>query len=222
MNLGMLPRATPAVALHVPLEWSGRVTADVFQHGPPQQRRRFMQVNITFRHLDSTEALKSHARDKVQHIQRYIDRPTEAHVVLYVENLEHKADINLKAGPFLLRGHAKSNDMYASIDAAAEKIERQLKKHKEKLNNHKTVERANGQRAVDVTHEVFEVAEAPSRRVVKSETFQAKTMSLDEAVLQLELLNSQFFVFQNAKDHAINIVYRREDGKVGLIEARSA
>ena len=96
-----------------------------------------MQVNITFRHLDSTEALKTHARDKVKHIQRYIDRPTEAHVVLYVENLEHKADINLKAGPFLLRGHAKSNDMYASIDAAAEKIERQLKKHKEKLNTYK-------------------------------------------------------------------------------------
>ena len=181
-----------------------------------------MQVNITFRHLDSTEALKAHARDKVNHIQRYIDRPTEAHVVLYVENLEHKADINLKAGPFLLRGHAKSNDMYASIDAAAEKIERQLKKHKETLNNHKTVERTNGLRAVAVTPAVFEAAGAPSRRVVKSETFQARPMSLDEAVLQLDLLNTAFFVFQNAQDQSINIVYRREDGKVGLIEARAA
>jgi putative sigma-54 modulation protein len=179
-----------------------------------------MQVNITFRHLDSTEALKAHARDKVQHIQRYIDRPTEAHVVLYVENLEHKADINLKAGPFLVRGHAKSNDMYASIDAAADKIERQLKKHKEKLNNHKPAERTNGAEPVAVTHEVFEGADAPSRRVVKSEKFQAKPMSLDEAVLQLDLLNSHFFVFQNAKDRGINIVYRRDDGNIGLIEAK--
>jgi putative sigma-54 modulation protein len=179
-----------------------------------------MQVNITFRHLESTEALKSHARGKVEHIQRYIDRPSEAHVVLYVENLEHKADINLKAGPFLLRGRAKSNDMYASIDAAAERIERQLKKHKEKLKNHKVVERANGQRAVDIRHEVLDVARAPSDRVVKSSTFQAKPMSLDEAVLQLDLLNSQFFVFQNAKDHTINVVYRRDDGNLGLIEAR--
>ncbi len=178
-----------------------------------------MQVNITFRHLDSTEALKSHARDKIEHIQRYIDRPSEAHVVLAVENLEHKADINLKAGPFLLRGRAKSGDMYASIDAAAEKIERQLKKHKEKLNNHKVVERANGHRAVDVRHEVFE-PKTPSHRVVKSDTFQAKPMSLDQAVLQLELLDSEFFVFQNAKDHAINVVYRRADGNLGLIEAR--
>jgi ribosome hibernation promoting factor len=180
-----------------------------------------MQVNITFRHLESTEALKAHARDKVEHIQRYIDRPSEAHVVLYVENLEHHADINLKAGPFLLRGRAKSNDMYASIDAAAEKIERQLKKHKEKLKNHKVVERQNGQ-SVDVRHEVLSIERAPSDRVVKSSTFQAKPMSLDEAILQLELLNSQFFVFQNAKDRAINVVYRRDDGNLGLIEARAS
>jgi putative sigma-54 modulation protein len=179
-----------------------------------------MQVNITFRHLDSTEALKVHARDKVEHIQRYIDRPSEAHVVLYVENLEHKADINLKAGPFLLRGRAKSGDMYASIDAAAEKIERQLKKHKEKLNSHKMVERTNGQRAVDVKHQVLDIQKAPSDRVVRSDTFQAKPMSLDEAVLQLDLLNSDFFVFQNAKDQTINVVYRRDDGNLGLIAAQ--
>jgi putative sigma-54 modulation protein len=179
-----------------------------------------MQVNITFRHLDSTEALKTHARDKVEHIQRYVDRPSEAHVVLYVENLEHHADINLKAGPFLLRGRAKSPDMYASIDAAAEKIERQLKKHKEKLKSHKVVERANGHRAVDVRHEIFDLEKAPSDRVVKSSTFKAKPMSLDEAILQLDLMNSAFFVFQNAKDNAINVVYRRDDGNLGLIEAR--
>jgi ribosome hibernation promoting factor len=196
-----------------------QVAADVFS-AAPYQRRRFMQVNITFRHLESTDALKSHAHDKVEHIQRYIDRPSEAHVVLYVENLEHHADINLKAGPFLLRGRAKSGDMYASIDAAAEKIERQLKKHKEKLKNHKFVERTNGFRAVDVRHEVFDIAKAPSDRVVKSDTFQAKPMTLDEAVLQLELLNTQFFVFQNARDHAINVVYRRDDGKLGLIETK--
>jgi putative sigma-54 modulation protein len=180
-----------------------------------------MQVNITFRHLESTEALKSHARGKVEHIERYVDRPSEAHVVLYVQNLEHHADINLKAGPFLLRGRAKSNDMYASIDAAADKIERQLLKHKDKLKSHKLVDRQNGHRTTDVRHEVFNAEQAPSDRVVRSSTFQAKTMSLDEAVLQLDLLDTQFFVFQNAKDHAVNVLYRREDGNLGLIEARN-
>jgi len=179
-----------------------------------------MQVTITFRHLESSEALKSHARDKVEHIQRYVDRPSEAHVVLHVENLQHHADINLKAGAFLLRGRAKTNDMYASIDQAADKIERQLKKHKEKLKNHKFVDRANG-RAIAVRHEVLDTARAPSDRVVKSTTFQAKPMTLDEAVLQLDLLNATFFVFQNVKDQAINVVYRRDDGNLGLVEARA-
>ena len=180
-----------------------------------------MQVNITFRHLESTEALKAHARGKVEHIQRYIDRPTDVHVVLYVENLEHKADINLKAGQFLLRGRAKSGDMYASIDAAADKIERQLKKHKERLKSHKLPDKANGHTVIDVRHDVLDVeAPQPSARVVKSDSFQAKPMTLDEAVLQLDLLDVHFFVFQSERDQAINIVYRREDGNLGLVEAR--
>ena len=109
--------------------------------------------------------------------------------------------------------------MYASIDMAADKIERQLKKHKEKLNSHKAAALPNNWVPVDVRHDVLHVAEAlHPARVVKSSTFQTKPMSLDEAILQMELLNGQFFVFQNTKDHAINIVYRREDGAIGLIE----
>ena len=162
-----------------------------------------MQVNITFRHLEPTEALKSHAKEKVEHVQRYIDRPSGAHVVLYVENLKHHADITLKAGPFLVRGQAKSEDMYASIDAAAERIERQLKKHKEKLYNHKTNGHGVDWKPVEVRHDVLDILEHPDRpshRVVKSTQFQAKPMSLDEAILQLDLLDSSFYVFQNAKD----------------------
>lgn len=183
-----------------------------------------MQVNITFRHLDPTEALKSHVRDRIEHVQRYIDRPSEAHAVLHVENLDHHAEITVKAGRFLLRGTAKSADMYASIDAAADRIERQLKKHKEKLYNHK----ANGHasiewKPVEVRHDVLDILEHPERagpRVVKSTQFQARPMSLEEAILQLELLDSSFYVFQSAKDRTINVVFRRDEGGYGLIEAR--
>jgi putative sigma-54 modulation protein len=184
-------------------------------------RRRFMQVNITFRHLEPTEALKSHVRGRVEHVQRYIDRPSEAHAVLHVENLHHHAEITVKAGRYLLRGTAKSQDMYASIDAAADKIERQLKKHKERIHDLKTTSRDFV--PVEIRHDVLDVIEhpeKPSHRVVKSEQFQAKPMSVDEAVVQLELLDARFFVFQNARDGAINVVFRRDDGNVGLIEAR--
>ena len=181
-----------------------------------------MQVNITFRHLEPTEALKSHVKGRVEHVQKYIDRPSEAHAVLHVENLHHHAEITVKAGRFLLRGCAKSQDMYASIAAAADKIERQLKKHKEKLYNHKA---ANGQEApgaVDVRHDVLDIIEHPDRpshRVVKSTRFRAQPMTLDEAILQLDLLDASFYVFQNTKDRAINVVYKRDDGNFGLIEA---
>jgi len=180
-----------------------------------------MQVNITFRHLEPTEALKSHVRGRVEHVQRYLDRPTEAHAVLHVENLHHHAEITLKAGRYLLRGTAKTQDMYASIDAAADKIERQLKKHKERIQDHKSASRAF--EPVEVRHDVLDVAaaERPSHKVVRSELFHARPMTVDEAVVQLDLLNAKFFVFQNAEDGAINVVFRRDDGNVGLIEARA-
>ncbi len=184
-----------------------------------------MQVNITFRHLDPTEALKTHVKERVEHVQKYIDRPTEAHAVLHVENLDHHAEITMKAGRFLLRGTAKSQDMYASIDAAADRIEKQLKKHKGRLQAAKT----NGHpvaefKPVDVRHDVLDILDNPDRpshRVVKSEKFQAKPMSVDEAILQLELLDQAFYVFRNAKDGAMNVVYRRDDGSFGLIEAQA-
>jgi putative sigma-54 modulation protein len=182
-----------------------------------------MQVNITFRHLEPTEALKSHVRGRVEHVQRYIDRPTEAHAVLHVENLHHHAEITVKAGRFLLRGSAKSQDMYASIDQAADKIEKQLKKHKEKIHDRKVNGHAQWQ-PIEVRHDVLDILEhpeKPSHRVVKSTQFQAKPMSLDEAILQLDLLDAKFYVFQNEKDRAINVVYRRDDGSCGLIEART-
>jgi putative sigma-54 modulation protein len=183
-----------------------------------------MQVNITFRHLEPTDALKTHVRDRVAHVGKYIDRPSEAHAVLHVENLDHHAEITVKAGRFLLRGTGRSQDMYASIDAAAERIEKQLKKHKAKLyDHHKTNGHGAEVRPVEVRHDVLDILEHPDRpshRVVKSTQFQAKPMSVDEAILQLELLDTSFYVFQNAADRAINVVFRREDGNFGLIEAR--
>ncbi len=183
-----------------------------------------MQLNITFRHLEPTEALKIHVRGRVEHVQRYIDRPSEAHAVLHVENLDHHAEITVKAGRFLLRGTARSADMYASIDAAADRIERQLMKHKAKLQNHKNGHAVAEREPIEVRHEVLDILdhpERPSHRVVKSTEFQAKPMSVDEAILQLELLDARFYVFQSENDHGLNVVYRREDGSFGLIEARA-
>lgn len=182
-----------------------------------------MQVNITFRHLEPSEALKDHVRGRVEHVERYVDRASEAHAVLHVEHLDHHAEITVKAGRFLLRGTARSPDMYASIDAAADRIEKQLKKHKAKLtlrkNGHHPVGEGN---PVDIRHDVLDVIDHPDRpshRVVKSTQFQARPMTVDDAILQMELIDSTFFVFQNETDNALNVVYKRDDGTLGLLEA---
>jgi putative sigma-54 modulation protein len=221
----MLPiRATTTAAAEPTGRNARRTAAEAFWKYVP--RRRFMQVNITFRNLDPTEALKAHVRDRVERVQRFIDRPTEAHAVLHLENLHHHAELTVKAGRFLLRGTSKTGDMYASIDAAAEKIERQLKKHKEKLLNHKATP-VGELPPVEVRHDVLDVNDIsespakPTHRVVKSTEFQARPMTVDEAILQLDLLDSHFYVFQNAEDRSINVVFRRQDGNLGLIEARA-
>src|SRR5216684_6667435 len=124
-----------------------------------------MQINITFRNLEATEALKNYSRDKVERVKKYLDRAGEAHVVLSLERHLHHADITIHSGAFLLRGREKSEDMYASIDLAMDKIERQLRRYKEKLNHHHGRERVhhrqemlNHKDQVKVRYDVVEVA----------------------------------------------------------------
>lgn len=95
-----------------------------------------MQLNITFRHMDSSDFLKEYAKEKVERVNKYLDRAGEAHVVLGTERHLHHADITIHSGRWVLRGKEKSEDMYASIDLAMDKIERQLRRYKEKLKHH--------------------------------------------------------------------------------------
>src|ERR1700722_1920438 len=133
-----------------------------------------METNITFRNLSATEALKSYAREKVERVHKYLDGVSEAHVVLAVERHLQHADITVHAGHFFLRGREATNDLYASIDKAMDKIERQLKRYKEKLKERRGQPHHN-ERGIKVRHDVVEVAEAaPSSKVIKSTELSAK------------------------------------------------
>jgi ribosome hibernation promoting factor len=184
-----------------------------------------MQFNITFRNLDATDALKEYARDKVERVNKYVDRPTEAHVVLSLERYLHHADIGIHAGRYFLRGREKSPDMYASIDLAMDKIERQLKRYKEKLKaHHKGAPHHNAEPEPRIRHQVIQVVaeaqngEEATPRVIKSSEFVAKPMAVQDAVMQMDLMNNDFLVFTNTKTGEINVIYRRKDGHYGLIE----
>jgi putative sigma-54 modulation protein len=178
-----------------------------------------MQVNITFRNMFATDALRNHVQDKLQKVvDRYLDKVTEVHVTLSLERYLHHADINLHAGSFHVRGKEKSEDMYASIDMAIDKIERQVKKHKERLKTHRPAHvHADG--PVRVRYEIFSAKEEEGMEpeMVRSNEFLAKPMSVEEALMQMDLLNNDFLVFTPPNSTDVNVVYRRKDGNFGLI-----
>jgi ribosome hibernation promoting factor len=207
-----------------------------------------MQLNITFRQFGSSDSLKEYAKEKVERVNKYLDRAGEAHVVLSLERHLHHADITIHSGAWVLRGREKSEDMYASIDSAMDKIEAQLRKYKEKIKNHHGRERVHHRHELvnnfKVRHKVFELPEeealaeavdtagalrsatpvaapapaAPTQRIVRTSEITVKPMPVDEAVMQMNLLNQDFYVFQHATTHEVCVVYRRkDDGQFGLI-----
>ena len=183
-----------------------------------------MQVNITFRNMFATDALRNHVQDKLDKVVgKYLDKVTEAHVTLSLERYLHHADINLHAGQFHVRGKEKCEDMYASIDMAVDKIERQLKKYKERLHNHRPAH-FHSSEPVRVRYEILEAKgiEGVTPDVIRTDEFLAKPMNVEEALMQMDLLNNDFLVFTRPETPSdVSVVYRRKDGNFGLIQAGS-
>lgn len=193
-----------------------------------------MKFSVTFRRMDATDAIKQYAEEKVKKIKRYFPDPISAHVVLGMERYQHRADINISlSNGLVLKGSESSEDMYSSIDLAVGKIERQVRRYKDKIRSHKP--QAGPMRAfrrdvieedlrADREEEVVEVVEGapepgkPLPHVVRSDSFTARAMTVEEAVMQINLMNNAFLVFTNADNEAINVIYRRNDGNYGLID----
>ena len=181
-----------------------------------------MQVTVSFKHLDPTDAIRAYAEEKVSKIRKYLDTPVEANVVLSVEKFRHIAEVNLMVNGIAVAASDATEDMYSSIDNVMDKIERQLRRHKERLKKHKPRNAAASTKLAEAVYsaESFESEATPA--VIRMENFYAKPMSVDEAVMQLDLLHGEFFVFTNAATSSIGVVYRRKDGNYGLIEPKSA
>jgi putative sigma-54 modulation protein len=191
-----------------------------------------MQLSVTFRHMDSTDALRDYAKEKVERIRKYFPDPIKAHVVLVCDRgYNHTADVMITLhNGLVIKGVETTEDMYSSIDLVMAKIERQVRRYKEKIRSHKGQEGLHGQR--EIIHSVLaappEETQGPSSNghghqaaeaeIIKKSKFFAKPLTPNEAVMQMNLLNNDFLVFTNAASHEVNVVYRRVDGTYGLIE----
>lgn len=178
-----------------------------------------MNIIVTGRHLEVTPALRSYAEEKIKKAGKYFNNVTEAIITLTVEKYRHKAEVQLRANGVLIQAEEVTAEMYSSIDQVMDKIERQLKKFKEKLTRHKGrgEEEASPVPEESLTSEVSEEKEGLPR-IIRRKRFAMKPMSPEEAVMQMELSDKDFFIFANDSTGDINVIYRRRDGDVGLIE----
>jgi len=171
-----------------------------------------MNIIVTGKHLGLTPALKGYAEEKIRKFERYFSNITEAVVTLSVEKkYRHKAEVLLKANGMLIQAESVTGEVYSAIDEVTEKLEKQVKKYKEKLVSHRKGEGKNAEALSQETP-------AETGSIIKRKRFDMKPMGPDEAVMQMELLDKDFFVFTNGSSGNINVVYRRRDGNFGLIE----
>jgi putative sigma-54 modulation protein len=182
-----------------------------------------MQIAVTFRHMEASEPVRAYVEEKLSRVKKYIDEPIDAQVVLSVEKkIRHNAEVALVAKGITIKGSEETNDMYAAVDAVVDKIERQLKRYKEKIKNHKPA--AGRERQVEKTileAESIDEGGGGAPVIIRSRSFPVKPMSVEEAVMQMDLLNKEFLVFTDSTSEEINVVYRRKDGNYGLIAPQS-
>ena len=174
-----------------------------------------MQTSVTFKNLDSSENLRSYVSDKLDRFDKYLYNPAEANVMLSVEKFRHIAEINIKGDRLNINGKEETEDMYSAIDMVLDKLETQIKKSKEKNRERRTGSKFRDR--ADASTETA-VGEDDLERQVKIKNIDYKPMDIDEAVMQMELVDDNFLVFTNSRTNSINVLYRRKDGHYGLIQ----
>ena len=173
-----------------------------------------MRTKVSGKNIDITNALKDRVEKKLSKFGKYFSPDTEAQATLSVEKNRHIIEVTIPFNGVILRGEEATGDMYTSIDNVVDKLERQMKRQKTKLEK----------RIKDGSIKFDNLAASPAEfedgevRIVRTKRFAMKPMPIEEAVLQMELLGHSFFVFSNAETEEVNVVYKRKDGNYGLIE----
>ncbi len=177
-----------------------------------------MQTSVTFKNLDSSENLKSYVRNKLNRLDKLLDNLAEANVVLLVEKFRHIAEINIIGDRLTINGKEETGDMYSAIDIVMDKLEKQIKKNKQKIKKRRVGSRtiSKGIMDEDINHGYDEV-----EKQVRVKNIEYKPMDVEEAVMQMSLVKYNFLVFTNARTEKINVLYQRNDGHYGLIQPSS-
>ncbi|WP_227935594.1 ribosome hibernation-promoting factor, HPF/YfiA family [Alkalihalobacillus deserti] len=183
-----------------------------------------MRFNIRGENLQVTDAIRKYIIKKVEKLDKYFDDSIHAEVQVKLKVYERntKVEITIPLKTLLLRAEEQHENMYATIDLIIDKLERQVRKYKTKVNRKPRQEKAvrkNTANAIMIMEpEAETLAEENTDHIVRTKRFYLKPMDAEEAILQMNMLGHQFFVYTEAETSLTNIVYQRNDGKYAVIE----
>ncbi|MBP5276741.1 MAG: ribosome-associated translation inhibitor RaiA [Lachnospiraceae bacterium] len=172
-----------------------------------------MNIIIIGKNIDVTPGLREAVEEKIGKLEKYFTPDTEVHVTLSVEKDRQKIEVTIPVKGSIIRSEQVSNDLYVSIDLVEEIIERQLKKYKSKLVNYKQNSDNFKQDYIDK-----DFTDDDEIKIIRSKKFDMKPMYPEDACVQMELLGHNFFVFQNAENDQVCVVYKRKGNTYGMIE----
>jgi putative sigma-54 modulation protein len=172
-----------------------------------------MKMNVRGKNIEITPALREYVEKRVGKITKYFDALGDISAVLKVEKGHHIVEVTVPINGMLLRGEESTNDMYTSIDLVVDKIEKQIEKYKTKISRKLRTGTFKGELVPN-----FSESDNEDYKLVRTKRFAVKPMAAEEAIMQMDLIHHDFFVFMNSDTEEVNVIYRRKDGNYGLIE----
>ena len=176
-----------------------------------------MKISVTFRNGERENRQKNYAEEKMQKLKKYLDAPAEAHVVVSMEKFRNVTEINLNSNGWNINAKEEAKDMRVALDRCVEKIEKQLKKQREKIRQHKpkTIRRAQEK---PLNEE--EIEEPTASKIMETRKVILKPMSFDEAIMEIEETNDRFVLYRDTSSENVSMIYRGDDGRYTLIETK--
>ena len=178
-----------------------------------------MNINIRGDKVNITESIKVYVEEKLARLEKYFKDPSSlnAYVQVRLRNGKEIIEVTIPTDKYTLRAEVRDDDLYAAIDAVIDVLERQIRKNKTKLTRHRT---ESNPIVFHYEDDKEDEEEEKTGEIVREKVIETKPMSPEEAVLQMELLGHDFYLFKNANDFGTSLVYKRKDGNYGLISSK--
>lgn len=173
-----------------------------------------MKVTVIAKNMELTDALKEIVQKKISKLEKYFESNIEAKATLTVQKNRQIIEVTIPFNGVILRGEEATSDMYKSLDLVEDKLERQIRKQKTRLSR----KHGGSLRFGEINNIDLKAGEEEEGKLVKVKKFGVKPMNSEEAILQMDLLGHNFFVYQDADSNKVNVIYKRKDGDYGLLE----